>query len=154
MAFASGNENQHLNLMKKILEIALKEFGQKEIPGVKHNERIVSYAKEIGLDWVNDDETPWCSIFMNWCALKAGAERTGKATARSWLNTGEATATPELGDVVVLRRGTSPWQGHVGLYITESEGIIYVLGGNQANSVNINACSKKDVLGYRKIHEV
>ncbi|HSW67347.1 MAG TPA: TIGR02594 family protein [Bacteroidales bacterium] len=140
--------------MKKIVEIALHEFGQKEIAGIKHNERIVNYAREIGLDWVNDDETPWCSIFMNWCAMKAGAERTGKATARSWLSIGSATKTPALGDIVVLRRGTSAWQGHVGLYITESEGIVYVLGGNQANSVNINACSKKDVLGYRKIHEV
>lgn len=135
----------------KHLEIALSEYGQKEIEGVKHNPRIVNYAKESGFKFVNDDETPWCSIFMNWVCLKAGKERSYKPNARSWLNVGEAVAEPQLGDIVILKRGNSEWQGHVGIYITGSGGSIYMLGGNQANQVNISAYLKTDLLGYRRI---
>ena len=34
--------------MKTPLEIALKEYGQEEIPGYKNNPRILEYAKKIG----------------------------------------------------------------------------------------------------------
>ena len=46
--------------MSKLLEIALSQYGQKEIAGEKDNLTIVGYAKEAGHAWVNDDETPWC----------------------------------------------------------------------------------------------
>ncbi len=51
--------------MNKVLQIAFKELGTKEIKGQNHNQRIVDYAKEAGIKGINDDETPWCSIFAN-----------------------------------------------------------------------------------------
>ena len=56
--------------MLDILQIASKEMGVTQIVGPEHNDRILQYASEIGMDWINDDETPWCSIFMNWVAKK------------------------------------------------------------------------------------
>lgn len=160
--------------MNRLLEIALSQYGQKEIAGKKDNLTIVGYAKEAGHAWVNDDETPWCSIFMDWVCMKAGVERTHKANARSWLDVGidplppagtspqvgEERTAPKTGDVVVLKRGTNPNSGHVGIYINQVDTepgkmeFIRVLGGNQGNEVKISVFNKKDILGYRKLREV
>ena len=143
--------------MSKLLEIALSQYGQKEITGEKDNQTIVGYAKEAGHAWVDDDETPWCSIFMDWSSMKAGVERTHKANARSWLTVGETVNHPETGDIVILKRGTNPNQGHVGIYINDMvpehgpTRLIRVLGGNQGNEVKISLYDKNDVLGYRKL---
>jgi uncharacterized protein (TIGR02594 family) len=135
-----------------ILKVALSQYGVKEITGRNHNKTIVDYAKESGFEWVNDDETPWCSIFINWVAFKACLERTKSAVARSWLKVGVPVLSPETGDVVVFKRGNSTWQGHVGIYISEAENSqINVLGGNQSNAVKISSYDKKDLLGYRRL---
>lgn len=73
--------------MDSILKTAVSQLGEKEISGEEnHNRTIVNYAKEAGFKWVNDDETPWCSIFVNWVAQKNKLRSTNKANARSWLN--------------------------------------------------------------------
>lgn len=140
--------------MKTLLEIALAEYGQQEIKGKEHNPRILQYSKESGVKNVSDDETPWCSIFVNWVAFKAGYERTNKATARSWLNIGQSIMFPEVGDIVVFKRGTEPWQGHVALFISIVGNTVYALGGNQGNRVNISGYSLSDVLGYRRLKQI
>ena len=71
--------------MDRLLKIAIKELGQKEISGPEDNPAIINYAKEAGFEWVDDDETPWCSIFLNWCALISGPKGTNKLNTRSWL---------------------------------------------------------------------
>ena len=137
-----------------LLKTALSQYGIKEISGNVHNPVIVNYAKEIGMSWVATDEVPWCSIFMNWCAFKAGYIRSNKADARSWLRVGEETTEPEVGDVVVFKRGTSAWEGHVGLFISEEDGYVNVLGGNQSDSVKIAKYSKGNLLGYRRLTKI
>ena len=137
--------------MKSLIDTALSEYGVKEIVGTVHNPVIINYAKEIGMSWVATDETPWCSIFINWCAMKAGVQRSAKANARSWLVVGQEVTEPETGDVVVFKRGNSTWEGHVGIYINERDGFINVLGGNQGDMVKIAAYAKSDLLGYRRV---
>jgi len=134
-----------------MLKTALSQYGIKEIVGSEHNQRIVEYAKACGWTWIKDDETPWCSIFMNWAALTSGYERSGKPDARSWLKIGTEITIPETGDIVVFKRGNSDWQGHVGLFISEEGEYINVLGGNQSDSVRIAKYAKADLLGYRKL---
>ena len=63
--------------MDNILKIAVPELGQKEIPGPEHNKRILDYATD-EFEWINDDETPWCSVFVNWVAKKAGLQSDGE----------------------------------------------------------------------------
>ena len=141
--------------MDKIIQLAVKELGEKEVPGKKNNKRIVDYAKESGFEWVNDDETPWCSIFVNWVLKKAGIKGTGKANARSWLLFGiNSDQNPEPGDIVVFWRGSiDSWKGHVGFFFGFSKdgSRVYCLGGNQGNQVSISGYSVEQVLGFRSI---
>jgi uncharacterized protein (TIGR02594 family) len=140
--------------MSKLLEIAIAEIGVKEILGPHHNSTILQYAHEAGFDWVNDDETPWCSIFVNWCAHKAGLNASGKANARSWLLVGMPVENPEPGDIVVFWRGSiDSWQGHVGFFMgfDRSGERIYTLGGNQGNQVSISAYPANKLLGFRRL---
>lgn len=140
--------------MKELIEIAAAEIGVTETPGAAHTERILQYAQETGQTWVRDDETPWCSIFMNWVALKAGAQRSNRANARSWLNVGRPVQQPEPGDVVVFWRGDpNSHDGHVGIFFGYSRDLqrIYVLGGNQHDQVGISAYPTDRVLGFRRL---
>ena len=136
--------------MENLLLIALKEYGEKEIIGKQNNQTIVDYAGEAGFHWINDDETPWCSIFMNLIVQRRGWIPTNKANARSWLHWRHPIMSPELGDIAVFKRGNSDWQGHVALFIRADNELIYVLGGNQSNQVKISAYKKSDLLGFRR----
>jgi len=137
----------------KILDVALSEFGIAEIAGAKDNPRVLQYFDDTGFNGkALKDETSWCSAFINWVALEADALTSGKLTARSWLNVGEAVETPTKGDVVIFwRESRKSWKGHVGIFIRETPSWVYVLGGNQNNRVCIQAYRKKRVLGYRDI---
>lgn len=136
-----------------ILEMALSQYGVKEISGSKDHPQIVSYFNEIGFNGAQlHDETAWCSAFANWVAKKSGYSYSGKLNARSWLNIGQSINTPDVGDVVVLwRENPTSWKGHVGFFIKQTKGFVYVLGGNQNNKVCIQAYPKNRVLEYKKL---
>jgi uncharacterized protein (TIGR02594 family) len=141
--------------MNELLLTALSQYGIKEITGSNHNPTILKYFSEIGHEWVKDDETAWCSAFINWCALKAGYEHSGKLNARSWLSVGTELKLPVLGCVVVLwRTAKNSGFGHVGLYIGEDKDYVYLLGGNQGNEVNISKFPKYRVLSYRNLNKI
>lgn len=131
------------------LLVALKELGTKEVAGRISNPRIVEYHKATSLR-ATDDETPWCSAFVNWCMVQAKIKGTNRANARSWLDWGTEIESPEYGCIVVLKRGSSKWQGHVGFLVGVEGNKIKILGGNQGNSVSIASFKKSDVIGYRK----
>jgi uncharacterized protein (TIGR02594 family) len=138
-----------------ILKIAVAELGQKEMTGAGNNLHIVNYAKEAGFTWINDDETPWCSIFVNWVARKAGLKGTNKTNARSWLLTGQPVDNnPEPGDVVVFwREQPDSWKGHVGFFLGFSvdKSRVYCIGGNQGDQVSLSAFPSDTVLGFRRL---
>ncbi len=136
----------------ELLKIALDQYGVKEYQGNKHNDEVLKYFIEIGHQWVKNDETAWCSAFLNWCAKHVGLEYSGKLNARSWLTIGQEVECPEIGDIVVFWR-SSPrsWKGHVGIYINQIDDEVFVLGGNQNNQVNISPYSKSKVLSYRRL---
>lgn len=131
------------------LTIAEQELGQREIPGDEDNPRILEYAQTTSLE-AHDDETPWCSAFINWVMEQSGLLLTRSAAARSWLTWGIPLAGPEWGAVAILSRPPNPASGHVGLV----EGIVGVdrvaiLGGNQGNAVSVAVFSRSRVLAYR-----
>lgn len=137
-----------------MLETALKEYGVKELNGSKHNKRILQYSSDLGLTWVKTDETSWCSIWLSWVALTSGYSYpiSSPATARSWLKVGLEVKKPKIGDIAIFwRESKDSWKGHVGIYISESNAYVYVLGGNQNNMVCIKAYPKSKLLGYRRI---
>ena len=128
------------------LDIAKAEIGVKEIPGKKHNERILEYHKATSLE-STEDEVPWCSAFVSWCLEKAQVPSTRNAWARSYLAWGRKIETPVEGCIVVFSRGSA--SGHVAFYLGESDSQIKVLGGNQSNQVSIEYYPKSRLLGYR-----
>ena len=136
-----------------LINIALSQYGIKEITGKQDNPEVLKYFNEIGFNGkLLKDETSWCSAFVNWVALKAKVERTNKLNARSWLNVGLEVTAPEMGDVVIFwRESKESWKGHVGFFIRATDNWIYVLGGNQNNQVKISAYPKNRLLAYRRI---
>jgi uncharacterized protein (TIGR02594 family) len=60
-----------MNQMKLAYKVAQTQRGVKEIAGIKHNPKIIEYHQACILQ-ANDDETPWCSSFVNWCYIIAG----------------------------------------------------------------------------------
>ena len=133
-------------------EYAIMEFDEKEIPGVKHNKRILEYFNDIGAWWFTSDEVPWCAVFVQWCLKQAGLKYNYMANARYFLNYGTKTENPRLGDLVVLwRTSKNGTAGHVGFYIKEDKDHFWILGGNQNNKVGIDKYEKKYFLDFRRV---
>lgn len=128
--------------------IAEAELGTKEIPGSQHNPRIVEYHATTSLAATND-ETPWCSSFVNWCVQQAGIEGTNSAAARSWIRWGKKLSTPRKGCIVVYSSSRGPTSGHVGFFEGFRGNQILTLGGNQSNTVNFASYPSSRLLGYR-----
>ena len=101
----------------KWLRVARGEIGVKEAIGNQDNPRVVGYHLSTTLDKsdASEDETPWCSSFVNWCMEKAGEDGTNSAWARSWLKWGYPMDVPNRGCVVVFSRGNS--SGHVAFFL-------------------------------------
>lgn len=110
----------------------------KEIVGKKHNEVILNWAKELGIENIyTNDEIPWCGLYVAYVCVKAkkDIEPVGNVLwARNWSRFGKKVSKAGLGDVLVFSRGSG---GHVGFYIGENKTHYYVLGGNQSNQVSI-----------------
>jgi uncharacterized protein (TIGR02594 family) len=131
---------------------AMNYYGLTEITGIENNPQILTFFHEIGKTWVQDDETAWCSAFVNFIAMECGCNYSGKLDARSWLNIGKEIKFPELGDIVVFWRETKEsWKGHVGLFVAKNESVIYTLGGNQDNQINIKPYPKGQLLSFRRL---
>lgn len=136
-------------------ELARRHIGEKEIPGKKNNPLIVRWLR-IAASWVSDDETAWCSAFVNAMAQESGYESSGKLNARSWLDCGAEihAAVVRPGDVAVFWRvSKTSWQGHVGFVVSRDAATksLKVLGGNQADAVTIATYSESQLLGFRRL---
>lgn len=129
--------------------IAQGEIGVKEVAGSGDNPRILEYLRSTNLaaPMASHDETPWCSAFANWCVEKSGFAGTDSAWARSWLNWGKSTESPEAGCIVVFSREES--SGHVGFYVSENPTSIHILGGNMSNQVGEDDYPRSRLLGFR-----
>jgi len=137
--------------MTSWMDTALGEMviGINEVKGPEHNDRIISYHKHTTLG-ATEDEISWCSAFLCYVFEKNYIKSTKSAAARSWMKWGKPLDKPVLGCVVVFwRDNPDSWKGHVGLYCSEENGKIKVLGGNQSDKVCIKSYSKDKVLGYR-----
>ena len=135
------------------LQTAFDEVGTKEIKGFAHTPRIVQYHACTGLG-ATDDETPWCSSFMCFIMKQSGIQSTRSAASLSWLRWGKVLDTPVRGCIVIFERADKsgkiiPNRGHVGLWLSEDEHVVHVLGGNQRDQVGINRYRRDRVIGYR-----
>lgn len=137
-------------------DIARGYIGATEGPGPENNPVIMEMYASVGHDWVEHDSVAWCAAFVGHCLEKAGIRSTRKLTARSYLDWGVPVEVAEAqpGDIGVIPRGASSWQGHV-FFIERIEGAwVWGLGGNQSDAVNIKRYPVAKLLGVRRAGNV
>lgn len=130
-------------------DIAYGEIGVHEVVGAGDNPRIVEYLRSTNLDAPGSaqDETPWCSAFVNWCVERAGYAGTDSAWARSWLSWGMPSEAPVPGCIAVLQRNVTA--GHVGFFLRAEASQLVLLGGNQSDGVSLSSYPSDRLLGFR-----
>lgn len=123
------------------------------VMGMDENAQNAALREYMANGGVNLDpaKTAWCAAFVNGTLGHAGVSGTSSNMARSFLDWGnDASADPQVGDVIVLKRGKPPF-GHVGFIAGVNEdGSFKVLGGNQGDSVSVSNYSGDKVLGIRR----
>ena len=141
-------------------DIAQRFTGIEEIGGSVDNPQIMAMLK-LDNRWPSNDEVPWCSGFVNYICWICRHPRSKSLMARSWLTVGRGISldSAEVGDVVVLKRGsgdqpgpeitTAP--GHVGFYAGRTDSLIEILGGNQSDTVKISRYPVSKLLGVRRL---
>jgi uncharacterized protein (TIGR02594 family) len=137
-------------------DIARSYIGTTEGPGPADNPLIIEMYASVGHDWVEHDSVAWCAAFVGHCLEQAGIRSTRKLTARSYLDWGVPVevADAEPGDIGVIPRGSSSWQGHV-FFIDRIEGPwVWGLGGNQNDAVNVKRYPVSKLLGVRRAGNV
>ena len=131
------------------LDHAWGDFGVAEIAGSRDNTRVVRYYADVGHPQVDNDEVAWCAAFLGACLERADIGSTRSLMARSYLDWGQRADEPRYGAVAVLSRGSDPTLGHVGFLIGETPADIILLGGNQNDSVSVQAFPRARLLGLR-----
>lgn len=123
---------------------AMNEQGQKEVPGIKTNPKILEYFKASRF-WGEDDsgsENAWCASFTSWVMEQHGYRAPQNAyRAKSWLKFGKSINKPIYGAIGVKSRVGG---GHVAFVVGQSRDgkFLYMLGGNQKDEVNIRSYDK------------
>jgi uncharacterized protein (TIGR02594 family) len=143
---------------------AKAELGTEEIRGNQHNPRVVEYLRtttNISARYQEQDETAWCSAFVNWVLLRSGVPGTNHALASSWLNWGSRLHGPQYGAITVVRKASggadaatgSSSGNHVGFLVDAQGSRIRLLGGNQGGGVRVQYSwynlGSYQVRGYR-----
>jgi uncharacterized protein (TIGR02594 family) len=130
------------------ITIAQAEIGIKEKKGQENHARIVEYHATTGN--AKDDETAWCSSFVNWVMKQAGHSGTNSAKATSWATWGKKISKPAYGAIAVIDwDGPGPgWKGHVGFVVGKSGTSIQLLGGNQSDQVKVSPFGTGSVIAY------
>ena len=126
---------------------AKKHIGTKEIPGAKHEPKIIAWWKAIKRGGIKSDEVPWCAAFVGGCLEAVGIVSSRYESARSYMTWGKAIPAPLPGCIVVFSRNGG---GHVAFALgIDKAGNLVCIGGNQGNAVTIAPFSKSRVVGYR-----
>lgn len=134
------------------------KLGAVEIPGSKHNPRIVEYHKHSGNiggeKATHPDEVPWCSSVLQAAADACGMYKTDNALASSWdkyvgekLKIGDWV---EEGDIIRLAHPG----GHVTLankrFQWTGKGTFDGLGGNQSNRIKVSTFSQSTIVSIHR----
>ena len=134
------------------LETAYHLIGTQEQPGAGSNEAILGWAEDLEITSYNDDDIPWCGLFVAHCVgsqMPEEALPNNPLGARQWGGFG-SEVSPCLGSVMVFWRGSRDgWKGHVGFYWAEDDNAYHILGGNQSNSVSVTRVAKNRLLSAR-----
>ena len=126
----------------------------KELPGAAHHPAIMWAHRLCKLGTATPDEVAWCSSILNLIAWTLQLPMSYSAAARSWLDVGTPITLDQAvpgNDVVILRRGTNPAQGHVALFVSRAGDRVSLCGGNQGNRMSVATFPVADVIGVRRL---
>ena len=139
------------------LDLARAELAAdtREVPGPGINPRIASYYETLGVQRsrVDDDGDPWCAVFTSAMLRRAGLVPPQRfRAARSFCEWGQACER-RVGAVIVLERidphaPTVP-HGHVGFWLHEDAGRVWLLSGNSGNRVSVHGYDPARVIACR-----
>lgn len=94
------------------------------------------------------DCTPWCAATLAWCLKRSGRPIPAEpASSQSFLRYGSKVTSPRIGDICVFTDVGNSSNGHVGFFVSEKDGVLQVLGGNQSGESMTN-CG----VGFRQSH--
>lgn len=136
--------------MPKWLDEAFRYRGLKEIPGKQHNPLIVKWLIALKA-WWREDETPWCGTFVAHCL-----QTVGLPIPKNWFRAGDyatyGTPVSFIGTAYTIPFGaicvkSRKGGNHVFFAVARSADgkVVYGLGGNQSNMVNIAAFKVSDI---------
>ena len=126
---------------------AKRHIGTKEIPGARHEPKILQWWKAIKRGGIKSDEVPWCAAFVGGCLEAVGIVSSRYESAKSYMMWGKAIPAPLPGCIVVFSRTGG---GHVAFVIGQNRaGHLVCIGGNQGNAVTVAAFDRARVIGYR-----
>jgi uncharacterized protein (TIGR02594 family) len=137
----------------KLITIAEKYLGQREISGPESNSWIMSLWNPIPWIWStvsrkDDTLLPWCGAFIRLVLTEAGLRPPKNwFRAREYLTYGYDLNAPARGAIGVIKTGK---QWHVGIIagIDQNRNIV-MIGGNQNDSVKYSSFRPSVFQGYR-----
>ncbi len=130
------------------LPYARSKIGEREIKGPRHNTWIAKRWAELGAGWFNDDETPWCGLFVADVLDKAGLPYPKNFPAAASFRSYGVAVPAQLGAIGTMKR---PGGNHVMFIVGETPDRQYYkgLGGNQSDAVSIMDVPKSQVDSFR-----
>ena len=133
------------------IKYAEKEIGVKEVAddGDVNNPRILEYHAATG--GYSTDEPAWCASFACWCLTKAGVSNPMDPGVIKFSGFGKnlgvgTKGRPFYGCIGIINT-SSKW-GHVGFIVGMDKSSVFMLGGNQDNSVRISKYKISSVTAY------
>ncbi|WP_395342505.1 TIGR02594 family protein [Ningiella sp. W23] len=149
---SSASNDFDIPLSMPWMSAAHNLMGTQEVPGRGSNEAIMGWAEDLELTSYDDDDIPWCGLFVGHCVgsqLPDEPLPNNVLGARKWQKLGNQVE-PRFGAIMVFWRGSRDgWKGHVGFYWAEDDDAYHILGGNQSNSVTITRIAKNRLLSAR-----
>lgn len=120
------------------------------VMGLNENNPVLKQYLQKANPNLDPSVTPWCAGFVGSVLNASGLKGTGSLMAKSYLNYGQPTDKPQIGDIVVLNRTDDPKLGHVGFFAGMDGNNVKILGGNQGNQVSVKSFPASSVAGYRQ----
>lgn len=128
------------------LAIARGHIGLLEGAGDADNPAVVAFYAKAGHPEIKHDAVPWCAAFVGAVLADAGLKNTGSLLALSYETWGLPLPGPALGCIGTKRRVGG---GHVFFVAGANAATVYALGGNQSDSVSIEAIPRAEVTSWR-----
>lgn len=136
--------------LPKWMDHAFRHKGLREIPGPKHNPIILKWLVKLKA-WWKEDETPWCGTFIAHCLDEAGLTLPKHwYRAKGYVDYGQSCSLADIPFGAICVKGRVGG-GHVFYAVAKNPdgSIIYGLGGNQSNCVNITSFRRSELIAAR-----